>query len=1040
MKVARIIICVLASTASTVHGQTPVDFAGKDFFQTRVLLRSHYDSLLAAGDSSDFHEGGDYVTFKKWEDFWTVRLKDGDTFEEYCSAYQAALQAMRSKANTSNTGDWHEVGPTDRPNLGLTNIGQGSQPGIGPIHFITTNPNDPDVMLCGSAIGGLFVTDNAGLNWSNAGSDKQWDRSGCRHAVFKTGTTATDSWFAASAGYIFWTGGIHRTTDNGATWERIADQVDFSSNGGIWTEIFKLLTDPNDPDVLYAATSHALWKTANANEPDPTWQPVPIPIPTSVLNHPTYGSYPFIDGRQVYDVEMHPTNSSVLYATVRYQASISVNDQVRFWRLMRTLDGGATWTEMPNQPMHTFAPGNPNAAREHLKWDRNADHATIEVSEAVGSEDAVHVFYDLPQGGQIDELYRIADGILGMWDPILKDNIMHQYGGGNGFGVSQVNGADLMIDHNLGGNIVGRYYAYINGVWMNYLALTTNAQQYHVDVEDFVSQPTVSGERWWMANHGGVHLSLDHGVTWEWRGKGLGVAEVHRMGESYSTADDMILGLFHDGNVLTIGAHEPGWAPDWKQLGTADGQQAMIDPWESQYMYWSDQWYTWWKSSDGGGTTSYMGGGWGVPDWNTEGTIDRGRPAGVYIPGTVSSSMPNEIHRSLAHGAPGSFETISDFATLIGPGGNGIWRLHSAWSDPNTLYAYFAGSQKLYRTTMARGPAALVRGSWQEMPLIPRTDVWAADIDTDLEDPDILYFTYSSSSFYSGLPDGTEMIFRVDYNGMNNVVVTDLTGSTNTWGALPNTGVDWESFTLERGSDGGMYVATDVGVYFLNEKLKASGVGWQLVGTNLPHVNCKGLEVSYQANRIRAGLVGRGLWEHNLWCPEDEDRAFVAPHASNAFVEVTSSITSEAVVDPGLHVSYRAGSEVHLLPGFHASQGSRFHAFIHPCDMPGNSFKSLSEANGNESAWTVDDIEAAQGLLIFPNPSSGSFRIRSRQGSGISSVQAFDQTGRSVPVSMMNASLPEECIMHLHAEQGIYMLRVAFSDGRVHVGSVSIAR
>lgn len=323
---------------------------------------------------------------------------------------------------------------------------------------------------------------------------------------------------------------------------------------------------------------------------------------------------------------------------------------------------------------------------------------------------------------------------------------------------------------------------------------------------------------------------------------------------------------------------------------------------------------------------------------------------------------------------------------------------------------------------------------------MPRTDVWAADIDTDFEDPDILYFTYSSSSFYSGLPDGTEMIFKVDYSDLNNVVVTDLTGSTNTWGALPNIGVDWESLTLERGSDGGMYVATDVGVYFLNEKLKASGDGWQLVGTNLPHVNCKGLEISYQANRIRAGLVGRGLWEHHLWCPEVEDLTFVAPHANNAFVEATSSIASEALIDPGLDISYRAGSGVRLLPGFHASQGAEFHAFIHPCDIPGNSFKNLQEGNGTIASLDGKGMVDAQGLLIFPNPSTGCIVIRSQPGSRITSVQAYDQTGRSVPVSILNASNEIEWDIQINAEMGVYVVKVGFADGRAHVGSVCIER
>lgn len=53
---------MLALVASKSHGQKPVDYTGKDFFQLRTELRTHYDSLMIAGDSSAFHEGGDYVT------------------------------------------------------------------------------------------------------------------------------------------------------------------------------------------------------------------------------------------------------------------------------------------------------------------------------------------------------------------------------------------------------------------------------------------------------------------------------------------------------------------------------------------------------------------------------------------------------------------------------------------------------------------------------------------------------------------------------------------------------------------------------------------------------------------------------------------------------------------------------------------------------------------------------------------------------------------------------------------------------------------
>lgn len=206
---------------------------------------------------------------------------------------------------------------------------------------------------------------------------------------------------------------------------------------------------------------------------------------------------------------------------------------------------------------------------------------------------------------------------------------------------------------------------------------------------------------------------------------------------------------------------------------------------------------------------------------------------------------------------------------------------------------------------------------------------------------------------------------------------------------LPNTFADKDCLVFEQGSDGGLYIGTDVGVYFTDNKRIAAfdplapedaddlsnTSGWVRLGGALPHVLSHGLEINYQVNRLRNGMNGRGVWEHGLRCPPDpEDRSETSVYTADAFVEARNDVGSDAVVPAGFKVSYRAGNSVHLTPGFHAQSASRFHAFIHPCEAPGNSFTPKSAPAG----FVTEDREASaepSGLWVYPNPSHGQLNV-----------------------------------------------------------------
>ncbi len=176
--------------------------------------------------------------------------------------------------------------------------------------------------------------------------------------------------------------------------------------------------------------------------------------------------------------------------------------------------------------------------------------------------------------------------------------------------------------------------------------------------------------------------------------------------------------------------------------------------------------------------------------------------------------------------------------------------------------------------------------------------------------------------------------------------------------------------------------------------------GWSLIGTNLPHVGSNGLEINYQVNKIRVGLYGRGAWEHDLYCPPDPSEITESgTYSEDAFVEASTSITSDAIVAADRKVRYRAGESVRLQPGFHAQAGSRFHAFIHPCNAPGNSFNpKMLPVGATESSPNVGRSSVSPGLTLSPNPSQGQTNVNCPfiPKDGTARLRLIDARGRIV--------------------------------------------
>jgi hypothetical protein len=187
-------------------------------------------------------------------------------------------------------------------------------------------------------------------------------------------------------------------------------------------------------------------------------------------------------------------------------------------------------------------------------------------------------------------------------------------------------------------------------------------------------------------------------------------------------------------------------------------------------------------------------------------------------------------------------------------------------------------------------------------------------------------------------------------------------------------------------------------------------------------------------------MSGRGVWEHDLWCPSEPEWNESGTYTADAFKEALESITSTAVVPSDLDVTYRAGNQVRLLPGFHAEGGSDFHAFIHPCDRSGNSFKALP--TGPAPPFAEGSGPATQGhsaLRVQPNPNQGQFTIMLDEDvPKVREVQLLNSQGAAVPFNLRQASTSFVVTLDGSAPNGVYLLKVSLASGAVHHSKIIV--
>ncbi len=945
------------------------------------------------GNAAMEEEGSEYTQYRKWLQYWEPRIAPNGTTRDYNNRLATPKKSVPISKAFGNMDAWMELGPYNKPNYGLNSIGGGDL-GIGVIRGITIHRTNSNKLLCWSSASGLFFSSNKAQNWSNTGSDL-WPRSGCKWAEFAPDNETT--WYACSApGGSYYDSdnaigkncGLYRTTNSGVNWSSIADYMDLDPGNpanGETAVLQKIMIDPNAPNVGYLATSIGLYVSTNINNISPgaiTW--------TKVLN----GS--------IYDMEFRTNGGSDLYVSY-------INGSV--WNISYTTNLGSSWTSVPNQPAYT-----------------SVNHVSLAVSD--NAPNNLYVIQRIPGNPYSSSS---TDATLYSYNlstfavPTLLSSFNNHVGAGYGFAVSNFNANIMYAARST------RFYKSVDGglTW-TVIPAYVSTTRYHDDVEYFITPRATCAAcstEVYITTHGGVNFSPDQVTTISTRSSGLGVAKVTGSSNAALNPEKIIMGLDHDGSVLSSGVYSGSWIPSWETVFGGDGMKPLIDYSNSNYVWAAHQVSKPYISSSGGVASTYSPTGYtGSNDFGVTYAQNKTYPNILYCKAATnisSSLLYEDLYRSDNRGYSSSLiEQISDFKTTPSPVISNqyfIWGINPAPSNPNYCYVSLGNNVtwdgKIYRSTNILDPSATnVKNGWIELNDYGNSGLKAVDNNN----PNIVYLV-RGGDVWANLE-----VVRADYTNPTSPVFINIAGVPGS-GGLPNIRV--LHIVLEKGSNGGIYAATDAGIYYANSSTISlttpSSCYWTKLGVNLPNIPVASLEINYQVNKLRVSTIGRGIWEHDLFCPANTSFNFTGTQNTTAFYEAMNQITSTSVVGSTSKITYRGGTYIDLNTGFISTTNSSnyFEAFIHPCSYPGNS-PGLKMQDGNEEEPGEEikpwGIENATEISVYPNPNDGKFRISINVDEEYT-VDVYSLMGQKV-LSIPKAKIREKEIDLTEYQKGVYLI------------------
>lgn len=498
-----------------------------------------------------------YKPFKRWEHFMETRVDEKGQLNN-ADLWKAIEESTQQKAKG---GAWTFVGPPTTPFFVQTS----TKAGNGRLNTIRFHPTNPNKLYAGAPAGGLWVSEDKGENWHTTTdmlasigiSDIAISHKDTNQIFLATGDGDAGDTYSI---------GIVKSTDGGVNWELTS----VNHNTTDFVSFRKILMHPVDADTMWATASNGIYMTKDA------WQ-----------------TFKIVAVGHFMDLEMHPTNPAILYATK--------NDDLNGASIHKSIDGGETFVQSNDGILNT------------------SDVTRFEIAVTLDNPSLIYALSGNNRNSGFEGLYRSLDEGLN-WEQVYGNssedlNLLGWENDGSDSGgqawydlalaVSPEDDSLIFVGGvNVWRSSNGGTSWTLSGLWYP----TAEYNYVHADQHFFAYSP-LDGNLY-AANDGGLYYTADYGLSWTDITTNMGILQPYRLSTSALTEDMIICGNQDNGTFLMQNT-------DWFQVNGGDGMECIIDHSNDDVIYSSIYNGTIYKSTDRGITFDYISpaenGAWVTP-------------------------------------------------------------------------------------------------------------------------------------------------------------------------------------------------------------------------------------------------------------------------------------------------------------------------------------------------------------------------------------------------------------------------------------------
>lgn len=843
--ILALLFLVLFSSRSI--GQTLPEYKtmlnqGVPYNAVKAAVESSIDSIMV----NDTTEGSEMNEYQRWLGFWNGRAygEDGITPGSAVQYKKAMFNYynLNSCQNNSDTPEWEFLGPTriTKPN---TNIPVSV---IGRVNAVAMHPSNTNVMYLGTSSSGVWKTANAQAPepvWANISDGYGFDNIAVTDIAIDP---SNPNKIYVSTGPVSYGYGIGVLVSNngGASWLKTTlayfDDSDDNSES-----VTQLRIDPVNTNTVWAMYHDKVEKSTDGGQ---TWAGTNF---QSAVNNGNIA---------LKNMEIHRGNSNIVYVS-----------GTEIWKSV-----SGVWTRI-DQGMHSLVPISAIGTLVGRDFRISSDHLGVYVLSEVAytepdpndpNKTLTFKRWDLLRYTENNNSwtylrtqdYMVPKFIVSPVDPNViyyMDIPYHSFVPYRGRNVAKsLNAGDTAYEQGF-----YRPYSIFYGV------------STHPDIRDLELISASSGglnDMVLAGTDGGILYSEEsetniNRIKWQNKnGTGLNITEFYGVTTLKYESEYVALGAQDNSRFTLIDGI-------WRNYVLGDGYDGFIVRTDTMDTIWGQINFPTNSSSIDLGSKSFKqrdladhskNGGIESPEWWS---VTK-RPSQIMKNGDVYIGR-YDLSKKTA--GTNNYTVISDFDAM-GVGHRSVLVDISVYEkNDDIIFAAFPGAtwdslsntvspkKKFYRTTNGGT-------SWDEISVEFGGEF---DILHGHGIKSVLVNPNDSNEVWLGL-DNRAWESQDTTKGIKRVVRTKNALSSNpTWTdyseGLPTFPV--EEIIFDEMSDGMLYVATDVGIFFRNSSDANSK--WKCFNNGLPHISVSDIDINYCLRKIYAATHGRGLWSADLLTP-----------------------------------------------------------------------------------------------------------------------------------------------------------------------------